>query len=277
VGELQPMKFRLGTLDWRRTYLMGVVNLTPDSFSDGNQLRAQLGLSAAERSRLAGADLLDVGGESTRPGATPVPVEEEWRRIEPFVRELSREAIVSVDTYKAEVAARALAAGAELVNDVSGGRLDPEIFRVCANAGAAMIVGHVRGTPADMNTRAEYRDVVREVRDELAEQVARAREAGVRRILVDPGLGFAKRSEHNLALLAQLRELQVLGCPIVVGASRKSFLGRLTGREVDGREYATAAADTAAILHGANLVRVHDVAAQRDAVLVADAIARASA
>jgi dihydropteroate synthase len=171
-----------------------------------------------------------------------------------------------------------LDAGAEIVNDVSGGMLDPEILRVVARHDACVVLGHLRGTPADMNTHARYDDVVRDVIAELSERIATATAAGVprARVLVDPGLGFAKTGEHNLTLLARLDALGALGCPVVVGASRKSFLGRLTGRELGARELATAAADTAAVLHGANVVRVHDVAAQRDAVVVADAIRRAA-
>jgi dihydropteroate synthase len=259
VVELQ---FKLTTLNWRRTYVMGVVNATPDSFagsaSDPLQLIAE------------GADIVDVGGESTRPGATPVSAAEELRRVLPVIERARGKVTLSIDTYKAEVAAAAISAGAEIVNDISGGALDAEILRVARDA--VYIIGHLRGDPGDMQSHAHYNDVVREVREELGERVARAREAGVTRILVDPGIGFAKSAEHNLQILANLAALRALGCPIVVGASRKSFLGKLTGRPVGDRELATAAADTAAILHGANIVRVHDVAAQKAAVEVADAV-----
>jgi dihydropteroate synthase len=261
VVELQ---FKLTTLDWRRTYVMGVVNATPDSFSgsskDPRELVAQ------------GADLVDVGGESTRPGAAVVSEAEEWARVLPVLERARGQVTLSIDSYKASVAARALGAGAEMVNDISGGTLDPDILRVVADREAAYVVGHLRGTPADMQSRAAYDDVVREVHDELNERVARAKEAGVRRILIDPGIGFAKSAEHNLQLLRHLKVLSGIGYPIVVGTSRKSFLGKVTGRPVDDRELATAAADTAAILHGANIVRVHDVAAQLAAIQVADAV-----
>jgi dihydropteroate synthase len=174
---------------------------------------------------------------------------------------------------------RALAAGAELVNDVSGGALDPDLLPVAARHGAKVVLGHLRGTPATMQAQAQYRDLVSEVARELGESIERALAAGVPRshLFVDPGLGFAKTPEHNLVLLARLGELKRLGCPILVGTSRKSFLGQLTGRPVGDREIATAAADTAAILRGADMVRVHDVATQLDAVRVADAIRRACA
>jgi dihydropteroate synthase len=279
--EVRPLEFRRATFDFSRTYLMGVVNVTPDSFSDGGAWAEGKAAVAHGLALVAGgADLVDVGGESTRPGAPAVSAGEEAARVVPVVRALAAAATtpVSVDTYKASVAAAALDAGAEVVNDISGGVLDPDLLRVVARHGAHVILGHLRGTPADMNAHARYDDVVREVVAELAERVAAAVSAGVprERVLVDPGLGFAKNAEHNLQLLANLGRLTALGCPIVVGASRKSFLGKLTGREVGDRELATAAADTAAVLGGAHVVRVHDVAAQRDAVLVADAIRRAA-
>jgi dihydropteroate synthase len=277
--EVRPLEFRRATFDFSRTYLMGVVNVTPDSFSDGGAwAEGNAALARGLKLVADGADLVDVGGESTRPGAVPVSAREESARVVPVVRALAAGAIVSVDTYKATVAAAALDAGAELVNDISGGALDPDMLRVVARHGAYVILGHLRGTPADMSARARYDDVVREVVAELAQRIEAATAAGVarERVLVDPGLGFAKSAEHNVALLANLDAVAALGCPVVVGASRKSFLGKLTGREVNERELATAAADTAAVLHGAHVVRVHDVAAQRDAVLVADAIRRAA-
>jgi dihydropteroate synthase len=262
---------------------MGVVNVTPDSFSDGGRhLDAAAAIARGRAHAAAGAAVVDVGAESTRPGARPVSVEEERARLLPVVTELhaalardGAQVAISVDTYKAEVADAALAAGAEIVNDVSGGVLDPEILRVAARRGAAVVLGHLRGTPETMRGLASYNDVVAEVREELRERVARAVEAGVprARILVDPGLGFAKTGAHNLALLARLDEIVGDGQPVVVGASRKAFLGELTGGKPPGeREMATAAAHTAAILAGATMVRVHDVGVQRDAVVVATAI-----
>lgn len=284
----QPLQLRLKDLDLARgdaTYLLGVVNVTPDSFSGGeNTLDPERAVAHGLALLAAGADLLDVGGESTRPGAHRLAAKEELARVVPVVEKLARHAPVSIDTYKAEVAAAALAAGAEIVNDISGGRLDPEILHVAARAGAALILGHFRIAAEDAEAplhegRAQrsFADVTREVGEELSEQVARAVEAGVprTRILIDPGLGFGKSDEENLTLLAELGELKRLGLPIVVGASRKGFLGRLTGRPPLERELATAAAHTAAILGGASVVRVHDAAAQRDAVRVADAIRRA--
>ncbi|MDB4968357.1 MAG: dihydropteroate synthase [Myxococcales bacterium] len=275
----ETLALRRATFDWSRTYVMGVVNVTPDSFSDGGACFDEVSAVARGRRLFAeGADLVDVGGESTRPGAEPVSASEEAARVVPVVRALAELGAVSIDTYKAEVAALALAAGAEVVNDISGGTLDPALFGVVAQHGAAVIIGHLRGTPKDMQAHARYDDVVREVVAELRLRVAAALAAGVARgrILVDPGLGFAKTAEHNLELLARLGELGALGFPIVVGASRKAFVGKLTGRETAAREWGTAGANAAAVLHGANVLRVHDVLAQRDAIAVADAIGRAA-
>jgi len=246
---------------------MGVVNVTPDSFSDGGRFDTAdaavahgLGLVAA------GAALVDIGGESTRPGAAPVDVDEELRRTERVVHDLAaRTPIpVSIDTTKARVAARALDVGATMVNDVSGGTLDPDMLRVVAEADAMFVVMHMRGTPATMRAHARYSDVVRDVADELHARIDAAIDAGVRAdaILADPGIGFAKTPEHNFVLLAALPELAArLDVPILVGASRKSFLGRvLDDAPVDAREEATLASTVWSFMHGAAVVRVHDVA-----------------
>ena len=284
----QPLTLRLRSLDLAggTTHILGVVNVTPDSFSDGGlTFDPELAVAHGRALATARADVHDVGGESTPPPAPPDTVPEKNRRVLSVVAELARIAPVSIDTCKAEVAAAALSAGAELVNDVSGGRLDPEILRVAARGSAALILGHWRVAPAESDAaalhpvpkRGGFTDVAREVTDELGERVARAVEAGVprARILVDPGLGFGKSAEDNLALLAHLGELSRLGLPIVIGASRKAFLGKITGQPIEAREVATAAAHVAAILAGAKMVRVHDVAAQRDAIRVADAIRKA--
>jgi dihydropteroate synthase len=260
-----------------RTWIMGIVNVTPDSFSDGGRyLDADAAVEHGLRLAAAGADLLDVGGESTRPGADAVSARAERARTEPVVRELARRSgvPVSIDTTKAEVAQAALDAGARMVNDVSALARDPAMADVVARSGAAVVLMHMRGTPADMQQRATYRDVLGEVHDELAAALARARRSGIAegRIALDPGLGFAKRAEHNLLLLRRLRELKQLGRPLLVGASRKSFLGKLTGRAPGERTSASAAAAVVAVLNGASAVRVHDVAETRDAVAVCDAV-----
>ncbi len=261
-----------------RPLLMGVVNVTPDSFSDGGRYAE---VDAAVEHGLAliadGADLLDIGGESTRPGATRPLVAEELARVVPVIAGLVGEgALVSVDTMRAEVAAAALAAGAVVVNDVSGGLADPDILRVVADAGAAYIVMHWRAHATEMQQRATYADVVREVRDELAVRVETALAAGVApdRLAIDPGLGFAKTADHNWELLRRLAELDDLGMPVLVGSSRKSFLGALLAgpdgqpRPVDDREDATTALTTHAAMAGVWAVRVHETRPSADALEV---------
>jgi dihydropteroate synthase len=261
---------------------MGVVNVTPDSFSDGGQwfdpeLAVKHGLDLVAQ----GADLVDVGGESTRPGATRVPPAEELRRVVPVVRELAAAGVlVSVDTMRAEVAEQALAGGATMVNDVSGGLSDPGMIPVVAAARVPFVVMHWRGQSIDMNNRAVYSDVLAEVLAELREGLYRAVDGGVdpERIVIDPGLGFAKTAEHDLALLAHLGELRGLGRPLLVAASRKRFLGRVlaggagTPPPARMRDAATAAVTAIAAREGAWAVRVHEVRASADAVRVARAI-----
>jgi dihydropteroate synthase len=254
-----------------RTAVMGIVNATPDSFSDGGRYDPLAhGLRLAEE----GADILDVGGESTRPGAAPVEEDEERARTVPVIRELARRTRlpISIDTTKAAVAAAALDAGAEIVNDVSGLARDPDLPR--AAAGAAFCLMHMRGTPGDMQARATYADLHGEVLAELEEVLRRAREGGIaeERIALDPGIGFAKTGAQNLLLLRRLRELAQLGRPLLTGPSRKAFIGVATGKAAPDRLLGSVAAAVAASLNGAALVRVHDVAATRDALAVADAI-----
>jgi dihydropteroate synthase len=261
---------------------MGVLNVTPDSFSDGG-LHDTLDAAVAHGVGMvhAGADYIDVGGESTRPGADRVPAEEELRRVLPVVAELARSgAAVSIDTTRASVAVAALAAGAVLVNDVSGGLADPAMGPAVAEAGVPWVLMHRRGTSLDMYAEARYDDVVADVRRELCERVDAALAAGVAadRLLVDPGLGFAKRPQHDLALLAGLGRITELGFPVLVGASRKSFLGAVLAAD-DGRprpprerDSATVATTVLAARAGAWGVRVHDVAASADAVRVVAAV-----
>jgi len=257
---------------------MGVVNVTPDSFSDGGRFLAPEAAIAHGRALVeAGADLLDIGGESSRPGAEPVPAEVELARVLPVIAGLARHVAVplGVDTTKAAVARAALAAGASLVNDISALRFDPALAGVVAEAGAAVVLMHMRGTPRDMQQgEIVYADVVAEVRAFLAEALARAEAAGIPRgrVLLDPGLGFGKTVEHNLALLGGLPALLELGAPLVVGPSRKAFLGALLGAEVGERQWGTAAAVAAAVLGGAHVVRVHEVGPMRQVARVAWAV-----
>ena len=260
---------------------MGILNVTPDSFSDGGRL-ADVDAAVEAGTRLAedGADLIDVGGESTRPGAGAVDADEERARVLPVVERLVRrvDVPVSVDTYKASVAEAALAAGASMVNDVSGLRYEPALAAVVAARGAAIVLMHTRGRSGDMYGQATYHDVVDEIRDELRESVAFAGAAGIPRdrILIDPGLGFAKEAPHSYEALARLDELDELGLPVLVGPSRKSFLARALDGQVPParRDWATTAAVTSAVLSGAHVVRVHAVAEMRHVVRVADQIRR---
>jgi dihydropteroate synthase len=270
-----PGSPRLIVADLPRQALMGVVNVTPDSFSDGGRYfdataAIAHGLALAE----AGAALLDVGGESTRPGAQPVDADEELRRVLPVVRALVADAgvPVSIDTTKAAVARGALEAGVSMVNDVSGGTSDGEMLPAVADAGAAYVAMHMRGTPRTMQEHAHYRDVVCEVGDALRTRVERAVASGIdaRSILADPGIGFAKNAVHNVELLRRLPELApIVGVPLLIGASRKSFLGRLLAdldHGPESREDATMAVTVWGFVHGAAVVRVHDVERSRRAV-----------
>jgi dihydropteroate synthase len=265
-----------------RIVVMGVLNVTPDSFSDGGRYTAlDDALGHAREMAAEGADLIDVGGESTRPGAERVAAAEEARRVLPVISRLADEGMrVSVDTYRAAVAEQALAAGAAVVNDVSGGLADPDMARVVRDAGCPWILMHWRGHARDMNSLACYSDVVADVRAELSARVDAALAAGVaaEKLVIDPGLGFAKRAEHNWALLAHFEALTGLGLPVLLGASRKSFLGRLLAdaagapRPSWDREDATVALTTFAALTGAWAVRVHQVRPNVDAALTVAAL-----
>jgi dihydropteroate synthase len=269
-----------------RLVVIGVLNVTPDSFSDGGRFTS-LDAAVAHGCRLAddGADLVDVGGESTRPGADRVDAAEEERRVIPVIEALVANGIrVSIDTYRAVVAERALAAGASVVNDVSGGLGDPDMAAVVRAAGCPWILMHWRGHSRRMQDLAHYVDVVDDVRRELAERVEAANQAGISsdRIVIDPGLGFAKTAEHNWALLAHLDVLVGFGLPVLIGASRKSFLGRVladpagTPRPVGEREAATVALTAYAATQGAWGVRVHDVRANVDAARTIAAVREAA-
>jgi dihydropteroate synthase len=256
--------------------LMGVVNVTPDSFSDGGLfLDADAAIAHGEDLVRDGAEILDVGGESTRPGADPVPLDEELRRIEPVVTGLAGSgAEVSVDTSKAAVAAAALDAGAAIVNDVTALRGDPEMAGLCAERGPVVVLMHMLGTPRTMQEEPRYGDVVEEVKAFLAERLELAVAAGIaeQRIWLDPGIGFGKTAAHNFELLRRLGELRELGRPLLVGTSRKSFIGGADGSPPDERIGGTIASSVLAAAEGADVLRVHDVAEVRQALAVADAV-----
>jgi dihydropteroate synthase len=259
---------------------MGILNLTPDSFSDGGAYRdADAAIAAGLAMRAAGADIVDVGGESTRPGATPIQPEEEQARILPAVAALARAGVVvSADTRNAATMAAALDAGAAIINDISGLAHDPEAAPLLARRECAVVLMHMRGDPMTMAAQARYGDVVAEVVVELGERVAAAERAGIARcrLILDPGFGFAKRPEHSIALLRGLRGLQALGLPVLVGVSRKGFIGTLSGEPVPARRGAgSLAAALFALAQGAAVLRVHDVAATAQAVKVWHALTAA--
>lgn len=263
---------------------MGVLNVTPDSFSDGGKfVDVSRAVEQAREMARAGADMIDIGGESTRPGAAPVSAEEELRRVIPVVERLA-DLLVSIDTMKAAVAERALGAGARIVNDIRALRFDPRMVEVVRDAGAGLVLMHMQGTPQTMQEAPHYNDVVTEVRTFLAERVAFAEARGVKKsqIAVDPGIGFGKTVEQNLQLLARLEELAALGCPVLVGTSRKSFIGKVLAppgagpvRETGRRLWGTAATVAWAVAHGARVVRVHDVAEMADVVRMVEAVKQA--
>lgn len=263
--------------------LLGILNVTPDSFSDGgNFFDPEAAARRAEALLDEGADVVDVGGESTRPGSDPVSEDEELRRVVPVVRKILEarpEALVSVDTYRARTAEAALDAGARIVNDVTALRGDPRMSRLLAGAGCPVVLMHMLGSPKTMQKEPRYDDVVAEVRDFLAQRAGDAISSGVKEedIVLDPGIGFGKTPEHNLALLRNLGALVDLGFPVLLGASRKRFIGTITGAErAKDRVFGTVATTVLGYERGVTLFRVHDVGANREALAVAEAVRSAS-
>jgi dihydropteroate synthase len=261
----------------RRPLVMGILNVTPDSFSDGNSYASvAAAVAAAEKMVAAGADIIDVGGESTRPGAKPVSVDEELARVIPVIEGLvtSVSVPVSIDTWKAKVASAALTAGAEIVNDISAMTFDPLMVDTVAATNAGVVLMHTRGRPQEMQIDTVYSDIVAEIAAFLKEAVERAESRGIsaQRVLVDPGIGFGKSVNGNLELIRRLDEFLSLGRPLLIGPSRKSFIGKILGRETDERLFGTAAVVSIAMQKGARIFRVHDVNAMRDVVDMTAAI-----
>jgi dihydropteroate synthase len=270
--------YKFGSITYdlsKRTYIMGILNVTPDSFSDGGRFfDADKALARGRVMVEEGADFIDVGGESTRPGSDPLPVEEELRRVLPIIKTLAHEVRVpiSVDTYKSEVADSALKAGATIVNDISGLRFDRNMAEVVKRNGASVVLMHMKGTPKTMQADPTYVNVVEEVSSFLEKQSQFAWTRGIEQIMVDPGIGFGKSVEHNLRLIRELDHFRKIGLPILIGPSRKSFIGKMLDMPVDERLEGTAAAVTASILHGANVVRVHDVKQMKRVARVTDGL-----
>ncbi len=247
-----------------RTHLMGILNVTPDSFSDGGEFlevedAVEQGMKMVEQ----GADIIDVGGESTRPGSDPITIEEELSRVIPVIKALSKkiDVPISIDTCKSEVAKRALHAGAEIINDISALRFDPQVKEIVAEHQVPVVLMHIKGTPKNMQQNPYYDDVIEEIITYLRDSIQLAKDAGIQKenILIDPGIGFGKRLEDNLIILKNLREFTILECPIMVGPSRKSFIGKILDLPVEERLEGSLAALAVSIMNGANIVRVHDV------------------
>lgn len=264
----------------QRTYLMGILNVTPDSFSDGGLFNTtSAALAQAQTMVDAGADIIDIGGQSTRPGAEQITLTEELDRVL-SVLQIIRPKItipISVDTTRAEVAQAAVEAGADIVNDISGGTYDPEMLPTVAKLDVPIMLMHIRGTPQTMQQLTDYQDLMGEIYSFLSQQIKAAITAGIQqeKIIIDPGIGFAKNYDQNLEIIRSLPTFKTLKCPILVGASRKSFIGKILNQpEPKARVWGTAAACCAAIFNGADILRVHDVAEMRDVSLVADAIYR---
>ncbi|BAB76085.1 dihydropteroate synthase [Anabaena sp. FACHB-709] len=264
----------------QRTYLMGILNVTPDSFSDGGKFNTTSAALAQAKALVAsGADIIDVGGQSTRPGAEQITLTEELERVLPIVQILRSQISVpiSVDTTRAVVAKASIEAGANIINDISGGTFDPQMLPTVATLGVPIILMHIRGTPQTMQQFTDYQDLMGEISSFLANQITTATTLGIQpeKIIIDPGIGFAKNYEQNLEILRHLRSLRALNCPILVGASRKSFIGRILNQpDPKARVWGTTAACCAAIFNGADILRVHDVQEMRDVSLVADALFR---
>ncbi|MDD2732758.1 MAG: dihydropteroate synthase [Desulfuromonadaceae bacterium] len=266
------------TLSLQRPLIMGILNLTPDSFSDGGRCNdpAQA-IDKALQMEAEGADIIDIGGESTRPGAALISAEQELARIIPVIERLSAvlKCAISVDTWKSAVAEQALLAGAEIINDISGFNFDPEMAGLAAARGAGVVLMHTRGTPAKMQQDTAYDDLMLEITTSLRNSIERARTAGVSDgcIALDPGIGFGKDAAGNLELLRRLSELSCFGLPILIGTSRKSFIGKILNRpHTDDRLYGTAATAALSVAHGASILRVHDVRAMRDVADMTHAI-----
>ena len=278
-GHVQNGLIQCGTraLSLQRTLIMGVLNVTPDSFYDGGRfIEPQRAMEHAKRLVAEGADILDIGGESSRPGSDPVSADEELRRVGWLIETLASKLNVpiSIDTYKAETAARCLELGATMVNDITGLR-DPAMREVVARHDVPAVIMHMQGEPKTMQQSPSYGDVVSDVKDFLARRARDAVAAGVRQVIIDPGIGFGKTVAHNMELLRRLQEFSDLPYPLLVGVSRKSSIGQITGASPDERLPGTLAATAIAVLNGANIVRVHDVKECKQAVQVAEAIREA--
>lgn len=274
------MIYKFGNVSYdlfSRTFIMGVLNITPDSFSDGGRyfesnVKLDDVINDAVRMENEGADFLDVGGESTRPGSEAITIEQELERVIPVISSLKKKITIpiSIDTYKSEVAEEALKAGAVIVNDISGFTFDERLPEITAKRNASCILMHIKGTPKSMQENPVYNDVVNEVYDFLYNSVSRAKNSGIKQVITDVGIGFGKTLEHNLELIKNLSKFKSLGCPILLGASRKSFINKISPTPLEERLEGTLAVNAIGIANGANIIRVHDVLENKRAARVAE-------
>jgi dihydropteroate synthase len=245
-----------------RTHIMGILNVTPDSFSDGGKyMKPEDAVARARQMETDGADFIDIGGQSTRPGSKEISVDEELKRVIPVIQALKKEVKIpiSIDTYRSQVADEALSSGAKIVNDISAFNFDPSMPETVANHNASAILMHIKGTPKNMQENPEYKDLIAEVLLYFEKAVWKANVAGIDQLIIDPGIGFGKTPEHNLRLIRNMFELKKLDCPVIIGVSRKSMIGKISGTEVHERLSGTIALNTISILNGVNIIRVHDV------------------
>jgi len=262
-------------LQINRPLIMGILNITPDSFSDGGQFfEPKHAVDHALKMVEEGADIIDIGAESTRPGSQPVSVEEEWKRIFPVLKEVRRQTgqPISIDTYKSEIAGRALDEGANIINDVSGLRFDPEMVKILARHKVPVILMHMQGTPRNMQLKPHYENLVEEIFEFFTNQIEYAASHGIDQIILDPGIGFGKRYEDNFELIRRLAEFRIFGFPLLLGTSRKSFIGHNLDKNPEDRLFGTAATVAIGVLNGANILRVHDVKEMRDIISISQAI-----
>jgi dihydropteroate synthase len=286
ISNIYEIQLNLGRNAWEyslkeekwqidRPLIMGILNITPDSFSDGGKFfKHKYAVDHALKMVQEGADIIDIGAESTRPGSEPVSVEEEWKRIYPVLKEVRGQTgqLISIDTYKSEIARKALDEGADIVNDVSGLRFDPEMAKTVTRYKAPLILMHMQGTPRNMQLQPHYHNLMEEIFVFFANQVELAKNHGIEQIILDPGIGFGKRYQDNFELIRRLAEFRIFGYPLLLGTSRKSFIGRALDKEVTDRLYGTAATVAIGVLNGANILRVHDVKEIRDIISISQLI-----
>jgi dihydropteroate synthase len=286
ISNIYEIQLNLGRNAWEyslkeekwqidRPLIMGILNITPDSFSDmGKFFKHKYAVDHALKMVQEGADIIDIGAESTRPGSEPVSVEEEWKRIYPVLKEVRGQTgqLISIDTYKSEIARKALDEGADIVNDVSGLRFDPEMAKTVTRYKAPLILMHMQGTPRNMQLKPHYHNLMEEIFVFFANQVELAKNNGIEHVILDPGIGFGKRYQDNFELIRRLAEFRIFGYPLLLGTSRKSFIGRALDKEVTDRLYGTAATVAIGVLNGANILRVHDVKEIRDIISISQLI-----